>query len=125
MTKNLSICSINPVHEVTDAKKLALITESIQRDGWTGRDLVVYPCGDGYQAMTGSHRYAAACAEGLEQIPCVVVPAELFEAAGYESDMYGVYCGHYDDDDKVKLLQEIGADADAIELMQQEAKNNH
>lgn len=66
-----------------------------------------------YHALTGSHRYAAACAAGLRTIPCVYVDLARLGAAGYRVvDLLG-----NDDGDVLRVLYEVGDEA-AARLMQ-------
>lgn len=45
-----------PIHQVEDQDKLAALVASMTESGWVGAPIVV----DGEQAITGSHRLAAA-----------------------------------------------------------------
>ena len=63
---------IRPFHEVRDAEKLAALVADMTERGWHGRPLVVIDCGDYYQAITGSHRWAAANEVGLDEIPIAI-----------------------------------------------------
>lgn len=52
----------------------------MRKDGWLGRPLLVVEAGRGaYQALTGSHRLAAALAVGLPAIPVIILPDEVAE----------------------------------------------
>ena len=51
---------INPKHEITDPDKLARLIADMDANGWEGRPLLVAYDGDGYYAMSGTHRLAAA-----------------------------------------------------------------
>jgi ParB-like nuclease domain len=109
-TTMINLRSIFPAHEVREAGKMAALTASMEQDGWQGRPLLVIEYMDGYQAITGSHRIAAAEAAGIEEVPCVLVDREAFDAAGYSvSDLY-------DDDVTHGILLEIGDD-NAADLM--------
>lgn len=72
----IPLAKINPLHEVQDPEKLRTLTESMKDDGWVGAPLVAIPYGDGFQALTGSHRWAAACDADLYEIPVEVIPYE-------------------------------------------------
>lgn len=63
--------SIVPVHEARDQDKLASLIESMGRDGWIGRPIVVVDLGNETHALTGSHRLAAAASVGLDGVPVV------------------------------------------------------
>lgn len=71
---------IAPWNDAHDADKVAALVASMRTDGWTGAPVVV----DTEQAMTGSHRIAAARLAGIE-IPTVDIRA-LFADAGLDYD---------------------------------------
>jgi ParB/Sulfiredoxin domain len=76
----LSPSSIIPVHEPRDSELSTKIERSMWRSGWLGRPLLVLPEGDGiYQALTGSHRLAAARVVGLSTIPAIVLPEDVVQ----------------------------------------------
>lgn len=57
----LPVSEIDPPHEVRFPGRLRGIVAAMQRTGWRGRPLLVAPTRGGrFQALTGSHRYAAA-----------------------------------------------------------------
>ena len=58
-----------PPHDATDADKLTALVESMEGHGWIGAPLLV----DGEQALTGSHRIAAAARTNVVEIPRVEV----------------------------------------------------
>jgi ParB-like chromosome segregation protein Spo0J len=67
---------IQPLHEPDDTDKVADLTAAMTADGWTGAPVIVidgvdrgWGAGDP-QAITGSHRIAAARAAGID-IPTV------------------------------------------------------
>lgn len=68
---------IQPPHEVRDIKKLQKLTESMQKNGWQGRPILAYDVGRGAEALTGSHRIAAAKAAGIKEIPVMYVDADV------------------------------------------------
>jgi hypothetical protein len=116
--ETISLDSIYAPHEVTDAEKLAALIAGMEADGWQGRPLLLLEVGDAYQAITGSHRIAAAKAIGLEEVPAIIINSEAFYGAGYEpTDMW-------DDDVRLSILKEIG-DTAAAELMQAEIDANN
>ena len=63
--------NIVALHEVKDTDKLNSLVTSMA-NGWTGRDILAVDCGDYLQALTGSHRIAAANEVGIE-IPVMVI----------------------------------------------------
>ena len=69
----ISLSEINPPHEVRDCDKFDAIVSSMEESGWQGRPLLVIRKNGEYQALTGSHRYAAACEAGIEEAPCVII----------------------------------------------------
>lgn len=74
--EQLEVQKIVPVNDVVDKEKYQQLLESMERGGWQGRPLVVVDRGDHYQALTGSHRLAAAVAASLEYVPAVVLDIE-------------------------------------------------
>lgn len=64
-----------PPHEARDQGKLTALVAAMQADGWIGAPIVA--AGD--QALTGSHRIAAAEAAKLDEIPTVDVADLLAE----------------------------------------------
>jgi hypothetical protein len=64
------VADLDPLHEAEDPERLAELTASIRDNGWTGAPLVLL---GGGTLLTGSHRYAAARACGLTDIPVVWV----------------------------------------------------
>lgn len=94
---------IAPLHDAEDEAKLADLVESMAANGWVGAPVVVITTEDGDpQAITGSHRIAAAREVGID-VPTVDVADLLaahgrdlaglvaeFEAAGFDLPWYGV-----------------------------------
>ncbi len=72
----VQLAKIIPPHEVRDAAKLQALKEVMEDYGWVGRPLVAYSWGDGLRALNGSHRYAAACAADLYDIPVEIIPED-------------------------------------------------
>lgn len=71
---------IRPVHEPRDPELFARIERSMRKSGWLGRPILVIPGNDRtYQALTGSHRLAAALAVKLTTVPALVLPVEVAE----------------------------------------------
>jgi len=78
---------MQPLHQPDNHDKLAALTDSITANGWTGAPLVTWDD----QLLTGSHRYAAAKAAGLqdpelpvEDIEDIFADHDLDFAAEYE-----------------------------------------
>jgi ParB-like chromosome segregation protein Spo0J len=90
---------IKPPHEVRDADKFTRLAKDMQAHGWKGRPLLVFPVGDHYQALTGSHRHAAALEAKLEAIPVAIIDLdqcglseeEYEEAEKKLMDWFGYY----------------------------------
>jgi uncharacterized ParB-like nuclease family protein len=76
----ISLSEINPPHDVRDCEKFDALVSSMEADGWQGRPLLVIRKNGEFQAITGSHRYAAACEAGMEEVPCVVIDREKWNA---------------------------------------------
>ena len=108
--RTIKICNIIPLHEVRDEEKLNNLIESMKENGWTGRPIVVLDIGD-IQALTGSHRYAAAKIAGIEEIPCAIVN---------HGDMFDYYnLSDLNDPDNIRrILEEY--DEEAAELFSEE-----
>jgi len=117
------IGSLVPLHEPHDAAKMSALTESMVEHGWNGRPILVIDNGNGYLALTGSHRIAAARAAGLDEIPvyaidgtchiltdngdCTICGKTCWIAAAVEAR---------DDYDREEAI-EMSGDPDAIALM--------
>lgn len=100
-TEELNPLEIVPVNEVTDRRKYRYLTEQFSENGWDGRPVVVIDTGNGYTALTGSHRVAAARAAMID------VPAVVLEYSDELSDLVNAI----DDEDRTreaKLLYEAG-----------------
>jgi hypothetical protein len=108
----ISINKIRPFHEVRDAEKLAALAASMEERGWNGRPIVVIDCGDYYQAITGSHRLAAANEAGLDEIPVAICETgTLWE--DYDMTIGDVHDGDY----FATILADY--DPEAAELLEQ------
>lgn len=67
---------VRPIHAPRDPEYVDTIVRSMSENGWLGRPLLVVPAVSGiykYQALTGSHRLAAAKRVMLKTIPTLVV----------------------------------------------------
>lgn len=73
---------IQPPHEVQDEEKVEQLAASMREaaDGWVGRPLVVWRAHGVCQALTGSHRLAAARLV-MSAIPCLILTEEQATAA--------------------------------------------
>ena len=90
---------IEAPHEVRDEKKLNDLTESMAKNGWQGPPILAYYDGDMLQAVTGSHRIAAAETSGIE-IPVSIMG---FENAS-EDDLYD-FLNAYEDEDILSAMK--------------------
>ena len=116
---DLTTRNVTPVHEVRDAGKCLVLSEAMAEGGWRGRPLLVADNGI-CQALTGSHRWAAARDAELPAVPCLVISwadwQRVEEVAGMDPT-----CG--DDADRLRWLAEAGL-TDAAELMAAEIDAN-
>lgn len=103
---------ITPPHEVRDAAKLAQLVESMRRDGWTGRPVVIVDTGT-WQAITGSHRIEAARILGID-VPTVEADESLWE----EYTQRGL-----DDTDRLRIATAAG-DVNVVALIRDEIRAN-
>lgn len=104
-------------HEPQDADKIARIRESLMRDGWHGRAVILADCGDHYRALSGVHRLVAA--QGLDDvIQAVYLPADLAAEQWDEIESAN------DDIDLLRALEDIAEERDdmtgVIEAMRAE-----
>lgn len=92
ITEITETCSggLDPMHEAIDADKLMELIAAMEMHGWVGAPVVCH----GEQALTGSHRMAAAREAGHVPVPRVDV-SELCEA--YGTDWDEVLAAHCDD----------------------------
>jgi ParB-like nuclease family protein len=71
---------VQPPHEPREREKYRKLVASMRRGGWRGRPLLVIETSPGrFQALTGSHRIAAARDAGLASIPVIVMPPNAAE----------------------------------------------
>ena len=68
---------IEPPHGVENKKKFDELVDSMKTEGWVGRPVLYYDIGRGPEALTGSHRIAAAQKAGLSDIPAVKVTGDI------------------------------------------------
>jgi len=98
-----------PPHEADGDRLLA----SLSAHGWLGRPLLALVSGDGHQALTGSHRLAAARALEMR------VPLLVIEADDLDDETYEKIERRLDDDDLLEILDTAGLE-EAVELLRQE-----
>jgi len=113
---------IEPPHGVRDIAKKEKLTENMEKNGWVGRPILVFDAGRGNEALTGSHRIAAAKQAGIE-IPIY----KIDESIGDYADKNGntiFDAAYFEQEDIVKFLKKFG-DKDAAKLMEQEIKANN
>jgi hypothetical protein len=130
----LSPNRVRPVNRARDEALLAHLVESMTKDGWTQRPLLVEETSLGlsspqYFAWTGSHRIEAAKRVKLPSIPCCVLQqAEAnaaFEKAGYDLDSYSCWRdalgggGRRQEWHRLEALKNAGL-RDAAALLEQE-----
>lgn len=111
---------MTPLHEPTDYKKLNEITASMEIDGWQGQPILVVDMGDYYQAITGSHRIAAAEIAGIE--PAMqIIDADIDDATAAELELFTMLIDAKDDQDRldaVTALADMGlADESDVAVM--------
>ena len=70
----IALEQIEAFHPPRDMQQIDNLTADLRLHGWKGRPLLVYSTPTGYQAISGSHRIAAARRAELQSIPCVVIP---------------------------------------------------
>lgn len=109
---------VKPPHAPREKDKLAEITDSMKEVGWNGRPLVVVDMEDYYQAVTGSHRLAAAKKAGLETVPVVAIKPRISDSRGYdpvenvpmEESVVERLLSMRGDEEKHRVAEEIGGD---------------
>ena len=123
---------VEPPHEPTSPEKVEALARSMESVGWRGRPVLVVDRGDHYQAITGSHRIAAAEKAGIEPR---IYPIEAPESSPYkepseEDELWGRLLDARDDDDVLAILRELAAVSDdsslgtAVDLMREEIAAN-
>ncbi|WNG49190.1 hypothetical protein F0U60_37550 [Archangium minus] len=81
----VALSKLVPFHGVQDRERLAKLTALMRANGYDGRPLLGWESPDGYvRLLTGSHRYAAAKAARLDEVPVALVdlPDGVLEADG-------------------------------------------
>src|SRR5258706_890003 len=67
--KNMPPNRVQPPHQVTDSAHFNDLVSSMKENGWQGRPILAIDLGNGIEALTGSHRIAAAQEADLDKIP--------------------------------------------------------
>jgi hypothetical protein len=107
---------ITPPHEVRDTEKLDSLVASMKKNGWQGRPILAFDVGNGLEALTGTHRLAAAKQAGIEDVPVLKISDDI----GNYADEYGRSIKDIsDEEDVLEYLKNFG-DKDAFELMRME-----
>ncbi|APU88970.1 hypothetical protein Rctr197k_173 [Virus Rctr197k] len=111
---------VDPPHSVKNEGKFNQLVESMQLSGWNGRPVLVYRSGGALQALTGSHRIAAARTAGLPRIPVVFIEDNDFTT----NALYTLLDDAADNYDRLRALERVvrvnAATQPAYELMLQE-----
>jgi hypothetical protein len=113
---SIRIDEIDPLSVVGSDLKRDRLIESMRRDGWQGRPLLVVEFEDGtLRALTGSHRYDAAKKAPLADIPCYVISASRWSQSGLSFDHIRIL----PEPQRVEALRRTGL-ADAADVCQEE-----
>ena len=111
---------IEPPHGVEDKQKLSNLVNSMSKEGWKGRPILAYDVGRGIEALTGSHRIAAARKAGLDEIPVVMVDERIGNYVDDAGDSI-IEVSRRDSDEIADYLREFG-DENAADLMSIESR---
>lgn len=98
-------------HAPEDADKAVRIAESMQANGWIGRPVILWACGDYTRALTGTHRLCA-CINGDTEVEAVWIPEDLSEEHAELIDSAN------DDYDLLAALKEIAEERDMAALVE-------
>lgn len=112
---------IEPPHGVRDVAKKDKLVRSMEKNGWVGRPILVFDAGRGNEALTGSHRIAAAKQSGIE-IPIYKIDENIGNYADENGNTI-FDASYFEEENIVKFLKEFG-DKGAAKLMEQEIKAN-
>lgn len=118
--------SLRPPHEVRDEIKYAALVTAMEAKGWSGREILAVGNEDDAQALTGSHRVAAAQEAKLDTVPVLL----LEHAEGLSQDeLYEVedtidVLFNADDPDCLYQLRRIKTAPEAVKLMELEVASN-
>lgn len=107
-----------PLHEIKDWAKVDSIAASMDAEGWTSYPVLVVDCGEGVgQALTGTHRLAAAHRCGIDPDIYTIGPAT-------DSPLWADLLDACRDEDRLAALESMHAaglvDYAAVEIMRQE-----
>jgi len=95
--------SIVPLHDSPADATVEHMRDDMLDRGWVGRSLLIIETDDAYQAWTGSHRLAAACAAGLEHVPCYIVAESAIIPHGVTATK-----GHVMDYERAEIMSKVG-----------------
>ncbi|MDD4181321.1 MAG: ParB N-terminal domain-containing protein [Victivallaceae bacterium] len=118
---------IQPLHDAYETGKLNQLADDMRQRGWVGRPILAIDCGDYLQAITGSHRIAAAELARIEVEVCEM-SQPTFDGEDYEtSSLYDILINGDDDDRLVAMvaLHNVGmVDDEALASMRGEVEAN-
>jgi hypothetical protein len=117
-TESIELSTITPLHPGKNERQLKTLAESLAREGWHGRPLLVIEREDDYLAWTGSHRIAAAKLAGFKTVPCYVLQEAQLTEKGFDAEHGQVF-----DSDRLEILRKVG-DETAIHIMWFEGRDN-
>jgi hypothetical protein len=113
-----SAFNIEPPHQIRDKEKLTSLVNDMNNNGWQGRPILTYDIGRGDEAITGSHRIAAAKITNTE------IPVYRIENAGDYLDKNGNSIADLpflEPINQIKWLKEFG-NKKAANLLSQEGE---
>jgi hypothetical protein len=114
--------SVHLMHAPIDAIKITKIRESLVRDGWCGRPVLLADCGDYHRAFTGTHRLSAAI--GMDDVvEAVYLPDDL------TAEQWDAIDAANDEDELLSALEAITMErddlGDAIAVISAEIESNN
>lgn len=133
---------IHAPHKVDRPVQYEKIKTSMERHGWRGRRILAVAAGDGFEALTGSHRIQAAKDAGLNVIPALVLNISFTDRETATYNETGQYPAKYrqlesdglidvskqawgipSDEAMPDVLAQIGAPRSAVRLAESELEH--
>jgi hypothetical protein len=121
----ISVDSLRPVHSVRTPTWRDNLADQLKTLGWTGRPLLALKEKNGYQLLTGSHRYGAMSqlkrvGEWPVNLPKWYVPVVVIKESDFNRGGWKLIHEAVSDEDRMSVLAQTCNNENAIQIMAEE-----